>query len=107
MKQSQLNIFTDVISRSLERPYSSLLAEPVPPRLQALLDRLALAGGPAEERHGSTTSSRTLDAKYLPYLRSLSRIWHSCTGDRIAAPIGESTGTEGSFNLNPEFRLHV
>ena len=50
MKQSQLNIFTDVISRSLERPYSSLLAEPVPPRLQALLDRLALAGGPAEEQ---------------------------------------------------------
>jgi len=50
MKQSQLNIVTNVISRSLERPYSSLLAEPVPPRLQALLDRLALAGGPAEEQ---------------------------------------------------------
>src|SRR5215203_4241985 len=28
----------------------SLLAEPVPPRHQALLDRLALAGGPAEEQ---------------------------------------------------------
>jgi hypothetical protein len=49
MKLRQLNIFTDVIARNLEGSYSSFLAEPPPPRLQALLDRLSLAKGPADE----------------------------------------------------------
>jgi len=49
MEQRQLNVFTDVIARNLKRSYSSLLDEPAPPRLQALLDRLARAIRPAEE----------------------------------------------------------
>jgi hypothetical protein len=48
MNGRQLNIFTDVIARNLERSYSSFLAEPPPPRLQALIDRLERTIAPAE-----------------------------------------------------------
>jgi hypothetical protein len=52
MKQRELNVFADAnldhclklaIARDLERLYSSLVAEPVPPHLQAFVDRLARA----------------------------------------------------------------
>jgi len=50
MNGRQLNIFTDVIARNLETSYSSFMAEPAPPRLQALLDQLDMtpeeAGSP-------------------------------------------------------------
>jgi len=49
MKQRQLNVFTHLIARYLKWGYSSRAAEPAPPRLQALLDRLALEKGPADE----------------------------------------------------------
>jgi len=48
MNRRTLNMFTDVIARNLENSYSSFMAEPAPPRLQALLDQLDRATAPAE-----------------------------------------------------------
>jgi hypothetical protein len=48
MKQRQLNVFTHLIARYLKWGYSSRAAEPAPPRIRALLDRLALAKGADE-----------------------------------------------------------
>jgi hypothetical protein len=49
MKQRQLNVFTHLIARYLKWGYSSRAGEPAPPRHQALLDRLSLKKGPADE----------------------------------------------------------
>jgi hypothetical protein len=62
MEQRQLNSFADAevnrtiklaLARDLQRMWSELLAEPLPPNLQHFIDRLELAG----RRHASPHSS--------------------------------------------------
>jgi hypothetical protein len=64
MEQRQLNVFSDAhlahdaklaIARDLERLYSSLVAEPIPPELQDFVERLgrALGHGPSRPPHSN------------------------------------------------------